>query len=107
VRKHALRSFRIEGVRRDEQWSIPLPAVREAVINAVTHSDYSQIGAPIRVSVFDDRVEVESPGLLPFGLTVDDILRGVSRLRNRVLGRVFKELGLIEQWGSGVGTGGP
>jgi ATP-dependent DNA helicase RecG len=103
VRKHALRSFRIEGVRRDEQWSIPLPAVREAIINAVTHSDYSQIGAPIRVSVFDDRVEVESPGLLPFGLTVDDILRGVSRLRNRVIGRVFKELGLIEQWGSGVG----
>jgi len=103
VRKHALRSFRIEDVRRDEQWSIPLPAVREAIINAVTHSDYSQIGAPIRVSVFDDRVEVESPGLLPFGLTVDDILRGVSRLRNRVIGRVFKELGLIEQWGSGVG----
>ena len=103
VRKHALRSFRIEGVRRDEQWSIPLPAVREAIVNAVTHSDYSQIGAPIRVSVFDDRVEVESPGLLPFGLTVDDILRGVSRLRNRVIGRVFKEIGLIEQWGSGIG----
>lgn len=103
VRKHALRSFRIEGVRRDEKWSIPLPAVREAIINAVTHSDYSQMGAPIRVSVFDDRVEIESPGLLPFGLTVADILRGVSRLRNRVIGRVFKELGLIEQWGSGVG----
>lgn len=103
VRKHALRSFRIEGVRREERWSIPLPAVREAIVNAVTHADYSQIGAPIRVSVFDDRVEVESPGLLPFGLTVGDILRGVSRLRNRVIGRVFKELGLIEQWGSGIG----
>jgi predicted HTH transcriptional regulator len=77
--------------------------VREAIINAVTHADYSQIGAPIRVSVFDDRVEVESPGLLPFGLTVDDMLQGVSRLRNRVIGRVFKEVGLIEQWGSGVG----
>ena len=103
VRKHALRSFRIEGVRRNEQWSIPLPAVREAIINAVTHADYSQVGAPIRVSVFDDRVEVESPGLLPFGLTIDDIVRGVSRLRNRVIGRVLKELGLIEQWGSGIG----
>jgi predicted HTH transcriptional regulator len=103
VRKHALHSFQITGLRRTEHWSIPLPAVREAIINAVTHADYSQVGAPIRVSVFDDRVEVENPGLLPFGLTVDDIQRGVSRLRNRVIGRVFKELGLIEQWGSGIG----
>jgi ATP-dependent DNA helicase RecG len=103
VQKHALRSFRIEGVRREEHWTIPLPAVREAITNAVTHSDYSQRGAPIRVQIFDDRVEVESPGLLPFGLTVDDIQAGVSKLRNRVIGRVFKELGLIEQWGSGIG----
>jgi ATP-dependent DNA helicase RecG len=41
-------------------------------------------------------------GLLPFGLTIEDIQRGVSKLRNRVIGRVFQELGLIEQWGSGV-----
>ncbi|MHB2024524.1 MAG: ATP-binding protein [Mycobacteriales bacterium] len=45
---------------------------------------------------------MESPGLLPFGLTVEDLQRGVSKLRNRVIGRVFHELGLIEQWGSGV-----
>ena len=82
---------------------MPIPAVREAIINAVTHADYSQRGAPIRVLVFDDRITVESPGLLPFGLTIDDIQRGVSKLRNRVIGRVFKELGLIEQWGSGIG----
>jgi predicted HTH transcriptional regulator len=102
VKKHAQRSFKIEDVRRKEQWSIPLAAVREAVANAVTHADYSQRGAPIRVLVFDDRVEVESPGLLPFGLTVEDIQNGVSKLRNRVIGRVFKELGLVEQWGSGI-----
>jgi predicted HTH transcriptional regulator len=103
VRRHALRSSRIEGIRRKDRWSIPLPAVREAVINAVVHADYSQQGSPIRVAVYDDRVEVESPGLLPFGLTVEDIQRGLSKLRNRVIGRVFKELGLIEQWGSGIG----
>jgi predicted HTH transcriptional regulator len=102
VQKHAVRSFKIEGTHREEQWSIPLPAVREAITNAVTHADYSQHGAPIRVLVFDDRVEVENPGLLPFGLTVEDIQNGVSKLRNRVIGRVFKELGLIEQWGSGI-----
>jgi predicted HTH transcriptional regulator len=73
------------------------------VINAVVHADYAQRGAPIRLSLFDDRLEVENPGLLPFGLTVADILQGISKLRNRVIGRVFKELGLIEQWGSGIG----
>ncbi|MBK8232372.1 MAG: hypothetical protein IPK72_17750 [Candidatus Eisenbacteria bacterium] len=57
----------------------------------------------IRVAVFDDRVEVESPGLLPLGLTGNDIEARVSRLRSRVIGRVSKELGVIAQWGSGVG----
>ncbi|MEW6366705.1 MAG: ATP-binding protein [Acidobacteriota bacterium] len=83
--------------------SVPLGAVREAVTNAVVHADYAQRGAPTRLSIFDDRIEIENPGLLPFGLTVPDIRRGISKLRNRVLGRVFKELGLIEQWGSGIG----
>jgi predicted HTH transcriptional regulator len=72
------------------------------VINAVAHADYAQRGAPLRVSIFDDRLEVENPGLLPFGLTVEDLHRGVSKLRNRVIGRVFHALGLIEQWGRGV-----
>lgn len=77
-------------------------AVREAIVNAVVHADYSQRGAPIRVSIFDDRIEIENPGLLPFGLTIADIKQGISKLRNRVIGRVFHELGLIEQWGSGI-----
>ena len=64
--------------------------------------DYAQRGAPIRLSIFDDRLEVENPGLLPFGLTVEDLPRGVSKLRNRIIGRVFHALGLIEQWGSGI-----
>ena len=76
--------------------------MREAVINAVVHADYAQRGAPIRVAMFDDRLEVENPGLLPFGLTIEDLPQGVSKLRNRVIGRVFHALGLIEQWGSGI-----
>jgi predicted HTH transcriptional regulator len=52
--------------------------------------------------LFDDRLEIENPGLLPFGLTIEDIQKGISKLRNRVLGRVFQELGLIEHWGSGI-----
>ncbi len=102
VQKHALHGVEIGAVRRKDRWNLPPAAVREAIINAVTHADYAQRGAAIRVSIFDDRLEVESPGLLPFGLTVEDLRRGVSKLRNRVIGRVFHELGLIEQWGSGI-----
>lgn len=102
IQKHTTREVVIGEIRRVERWTLPPPAVREAVINAVVHTDYAQRGAPIRVSIFDDRLEVENPGLLLFGLTIEDIQKGVSKLRNRVVGRVFHELGLIEQWGSGI-----
>lgn len=65
-------------------------------------NDYGQRGAPIRLAIFSDRIEIENPGGLPPGLTIEDILRGVSKLRNRVIGRVFYDLGLIELWGSGI-----
>ncbi len=102
ARKHLTVESVIEGARRQERWSIPLVAIREAVMNAIVHADYAQHGSPIRLAVFDDRIEVENPGLLPFGLTIEDIQHGVSKLRNRVLGRVFQELLLIEHWGSGI-----
>lgn len=102
VQKHTIHGADIGAGRRKDRWNLPPVAVREAVVNAVAHSDYSQRGAPIRVSIFDDRLEIENPGMLPHGLTVEDLQRGVSKLRNRVIGRVFHELGLIEQWGSGV-----
>ena len=102
VEKHSLHGAVIGRLRRRERWSLPPAAVREAVVNAVAHADYSQQGAPIRVAIFDDRLEVENPGLLPFGLTLADLPHGISKLRNRVIGRVLHELGLVEQWGSGV-----
>lgn len=92
----------IGSVRRRDLPTVPPMALREAIINAVVHADYSQRGAPIRVAVFADRIEVESPGILLPGLTVEELRYGVSRLRNRVIARTFKELGLIEQWGSGI-----
>ncbi len=102
IEKHSLHGAEIGKVRRTERWNLPPVAVREAVINAVAHADYAQRGAPIRISIFDDRLEIENPGLLPFGLTVADLQHGISKLRNRVIGRVFHALGLIEQWGSGI-----
>jgi ATP-dependent DNA helicase RecG len=102
IEKHSMRGMKIGRLRRSERWSLPPAAVREALVNAVAHTDYAQSGAPIRVALFDDRLEVENPGLLPFGLTVADLSLGVSKLRNRVIGRALHELGLVEQWGSGI-----
>ena len=96
VEKHALRGAAIGRVRREDRWSLPPAAVREAIVNAVAHADYAQQGAPIRLAIFDDRVEVENPGLLPFGLTLADLPLGISKLRNRVIGRVFHALGPVE-----------
>jgi len=102
VKKHAVYPAKISDLKRMDAPSIPLRAVRELLVNAVVHADYAQQGAPVRVSLFSDRVEIENPGVLLAGLTVEDIKHGVSKLRNRVIGRAFKELGYIEQWGSGI-----
>lgn len=88
--------------RHVKSWSIPVVAIREAVINAIVHADYSQRGSPIRLAIFDDRIEIENPGLLLFGLTLEEIKRGISKLRNRVIGQVFYRLNIIERWGSGI-----
>lgn len=103
IERHTPQGIEIGRVRRREHPQYPPEVVREAVINAVVHADYSIGGTGIKVAVFDDRIEITNPGLLPFGLTLQAALSGVSRLRNRVIGRTFRELGLIEQWGSGIG----
>ena len=76
-------------------------ALREVLVNAMAHADYSLGGMPIRVAIYRDRLEVENPGMLPFGMTLDDLKAGVSRIRNRVIVRVLRELGLVEEWGTG------
>ena len=102
LKKHAMRGADFSEVRRRDVWSIPLEILREVLINALVHSDYSQRGAPIRVAFFDDRIEVENPGILVPGMTIADMKQGISKIRNPVIARVFRELRLIEQWGSGV-----
>jgi len=102
LKKHAMRGADFSEIRRKDIWSIPVKILREVVINALVHADYSRRGTPTRVAFFDDRIEIESPGLLLPGLTIEDIKRGVSQLRNPVIARVFRELELVEQWGSGI-----
>ncbi|MHB1631789.1 MAG: RNA-binding domain-containing protein [Acidithiobacillus sp.] len=102
LKKHAMRGADLSEVRRKDVWSIPLSILREVVINALVHADYSQRGAPVRVVFLDDRIEIENPGLLLPGMTIEDMKQGASKIRNTVIARVFRELHLIEQWGTGV-----
>ena len=71
------------------------------IVNALVHASYAERGTPIRIGFYDDRIQVDSPGLLLPGMTIDT-MRRVSRLRNPALARIFREAGIMEQWGTGV-----
>ncbi len=79
--KHAYQAASLVEVRRRDVYSIPVEAIREVAINALVYASYAERGTPIRISFFDDRIEVESPGGLVSGMTVESMQR-VSRLRN-------------------------
>jgi hypothetical protein len=89
-------------LHRIDTYEIPLEALREALLNAVLHRDYSIKGSDIKVAIFDHAVEITSPGSFPRGITLEDILSGRSEVRNRVIARIFREAGIIEQWGRGI-----
>ncbi len=92
----------IGDVYREEKYEYPIPALREAIVNAVTHRNYLLKGQDIKVAVYDNRIEISSPGDLPAGYSVDDIGKmDFSKLRNITIGRIFSELKIIEQWGRG------
>ena len=90
-----------EGLRRIDKRDYPAEALREALLNAVTHRDYSFSGSTL-ISIFDDRIEFVTIGGLVRGLSFDDILLGVSVLRNQKLANVFYRLKLIEAYGTGI-----
>lgn len=90
-----------QGLNRIDCLDYPVEAVREALLNAIIHRDYSYSGSTL-VSVFDDRLEFVSLGGLVRGLSFDDILLGVSSLRNQYLANVFYRLDLIEAYGTGI-----
>ena len=66
------------------------------------HRDYSISGSDIKFAIFNNRIEITSPGNLPKSLDINEILDGRSEIRNRVIARFFKEIGFIEQWGTGI-----
>ena len=92
----------IQGADRKKMEKIPEAAFREAIANALIHRVWD-VDSQIRVSMFDDRIEIVSPGGLPSGITEEEYLSGkLSVLRNRNLANVFYRLGFVEIFGMGI-----
>ncbi|MCH7323313.1 putative DNA binding domain-containing protein [Solibacillus sp. MA9] len=95
------KSAHLEGLQSEEHESFPSYALREALVNAVTHRDYSYSGS-ILVHLFQNEIEIISVGGLVNGLTVEDIELGISQSRNAKLANVFYRLKWIERYGTGL-----
>lgn len=106
----ALRPFiYVEGaeidsnLRREGHWKYPLEAVRETVINAFIHRDWTR-SVEVEVNLYADRLEVVSPGALPNSMTVDKMIAGLRSPRNPILVEVLRDYGYVDARGMGVRT---
>ena len=90
------------GGRRQERWEYPLEAVREAVVNAVAHRDYTITVSDIELSIYADRMEIVSPGRLPNTVTVAKMRAGYRATRNELVKEVLRDYRYVEATGPGV-----
>jgi ATP-dependent DNA helicase RecG len=102
VRLYMERKVEISALRRKEDYDIPILAIREGILNAICHRDYSITGADNKLDIFSDRIEIISPGVLPLGITLQDLGEGISEVRNRLIVKILREAGYIEQLGTGI-----
>ena len=101
VRKNTRAAAKVIDFERINIPEYPYAAIREAVANAVAHRDYSFSSAVVRVMIFDDRVEVESPGRLPKGVDIKH-LEGRHVPRNETIAQLLYDIGYIEKFGTGI-----
>lgn len=101
LKKHLNVRSEIRGFDRFDIYEIPLDTLREAVVNAIVHRNYTINGTSIYVRIFDDRVEIENPGGLPDGITKRDFGKPSVR-RNPIIADLFHRMGKVERMGSGI-----
>lgn len=104
IKKHLMVEYIITGEpQRTERFDYPLDAIREIVINMIVHRDYRDSSGSI-IKIYDNRIEFYNPGKLFGGITIQDLLSGnyTSKSRNKLIAKAFKEVGLIERYGSGI-----
>ena len=102
--KHLSIGGDIKGIRRSEELEIPVVALREAIINALCHRQYEKYNLTIGISIFDDRVEIENPGIFPPPITPENIKEPhISQPFNPIIADVLFKTTYLENWGSGIG----
>jgi len=101
LKKHLRIRYKIESLQRENILELPEDALREAVVNAVCHRDYFEKGARVMVEIYDDRVDIVSPGGVCKGITPENF-GTISITRNSVLASMFYRIGYIEQMGTGI-----
>ena len=101
LRLHLSNKGNIRAFEPETRYEMPLEMLREVLVNALVHRDYS-LSAPIRILMFDDRLEVHSPGCLPNSVTVENIRAGIHVERNPILLSLMAKLGLMTRLGTGI-----
>ena len=105
VHQFVLRNIRVGtelvGTARRDVYELPIDAIREAICNAVFHRDYLSPSC-VYVAIYDDRLEVVSPGGLVREMTIEDARNGFSKIRNHAVGAALEYMGEVEGWGGGV-----
>ena len=101
VLQHIRLGSKIEGLYRQDEYEFPIASIREIIANAAAHRSYLEPGN-IQIALYDDRLEVTSPGMLLNGVTLEKIRAGYSKVRNRAIASAFSYMKIIEQWGSGI-----
>lgn len=92
---------RIKGIHRQDVYELPTESIRELIINAVVNCSFLQ-GSLVQVAIYDNRLEISSPGGLMPGVTIEKMKEGFSKVRNHGIANAFVYMNLIEQWGSGI-----
>lgn len=102
VRRNTSATARLDGPRRADGWEFPEAVVREAIVNALVHRDYSIAGTDVAVTIYSDRMEVESPGKLPNTVTVERMKGGIRYARNQTLVNIMRDYRYVDARGMGV-----
>jgi len=102
IRRNTQPSAQIEGGQRLDRPAYPDTVLREAVVNALVHRDYSIVGADITILVFSDRLEIQSPGKLPNTVTLESMRDGLRYARNQTLVNIMRDYRYVEFRGMGI-----
>lgn len=100
--RHINKGASVKGVYTESRWEYPVIAIRETIRNAVVHRDYSLTGKDIKVAIYDDMVEITSPGKLMPSIDFNEMEARQSDIRNKTIAPIFKKIGVIDQWGNGL-----